>query len=245
MSTDRHIVTFKKNAQAEKRLICVPYAGGTAAYYRPWLAHLPLATELQVVELPGRIHMKEEAASDMDSLVDTIYSEVAALTDVPYVFFGHSLGSAVAYELTRRLQSDGRRLPDALFVSSRRAPHLPLAEAPISSLDSAAFIEIVQALYENGIPQQIVEEKEILELFLPILRADIKVNETYQREVDSMLDTPVTLFYGTTDASLSLEDLEAWKAVTSGPFEMLPFEGGHFFLTQHRERLISEILKRR
>ena len=94
---------------ARLRLICLPFAGGGAAAYRPWLKHLPSDIEMCLVQLPGReTRMRETPYTRLDELVTDLVPALEPFLDRPYALFGHSMGALTAYELTRRLKQDPR-----------------------------------------------------------------------------------------------------------------------------------------
>lgn len=238
----KHIQTYLNIENPKKRIFCFPFAGAGAAIYRLWTQLLPSDTALVAIELPGRVQLREKPAQDMKELIDVIYSEILPLLDLPFAFFGHSYGSVVAYELTRRLLEEKKALPDHLFVSSRRAPHIPPDSGRVfSHLSDSEFIREIQVSY-GAIPAAVLNEQSLLNLFLPVLKEDIRVNEQYLGSIDPPLTIPVTFYYGSEDKSVSLSELEKWQEVTTGPFRLKTFPGGHFYIDTARESLIEDIV---
>jgi medium-chain acyl-[acyl-carrier-protein] hydrolase len=235
-----YIVRFQEKEQAHARLFCVPYAGATAACYRPWAALVKESTEICAVEIPGRFHLREQPAGNMQALVDAIYPQILPLLDRPFAFFGHSFGSIIAYEVVKRLQQEHKKMPVGLFVSSRRAPQLPSRFRKASTLTDPEFIDEMQNM-DNAIPQAVLKEKELLKLLLPILKEDIGINETYIGGLDPLLAIPVCAYYGTQDNTITPQEVEDWKAVTASTFSCNKFEGGHFFIDQEKGHIISDI----
>ncbi len=235
-----YLTVFDKRAEATSRLLCVPYAGASAAVYRQWAKLVPQACELGVLDLPGRVYMKRPPATSMEALVEELYPALLTLLDKPFILFGHSFGSAVAYELAARLQKEGRRLPDKLVASCRRAPQIPSRVPPVRGLTDAEFLQAVLQRY-SAIPEAILKEKELLAMLLPILRADIVLNEEYCARLGEKLRVPVTLLYGVDDKTATLADLQEWAAVTSADFQIRAFPGGHFFIDSSLRELIDVI----
>ncbi|HEY4129001.1 MAG TPA: alpha/beta fold hydrolase, partial [Gemmatimonadaceae bacterium] len=86
------------------RLICFPSAGAGASVFGRWAEHLPPDVDLWTLQLPGREARRNEALlSDIHDIADRLAPLVEPLLDVPFAFFGHSMGALIAYELTRRL----------------------------------------------------------------------------------------------------------------------------------------------
>ena len=156
----------------------------------------------------------------------------------PFAFFGHSLGARVGFELARSLRRQGRSLPAHLFVSACPAPQLPLGR-PIHMLPKGALLAELQR--RNGIPQVVLAQPELLDLLLPLLRADLMVVETAVYRSEPALDCAITAFGGIEDPIVSREALEGWGEQTSGPFNTAFFAGGHFFLRTAEGQLLQAI----
>jgi medium-chain acyl-[acyl-carrier-protein] hydrolase len=220
------------------RLFCLPHAGGGATEYRGWSRALPETVEIRPVLLPGReVRFSEDRFTDIDLLVDAIVEQWQPLLDLPFVVFGHSMGTLLAFECVRRLQSAGAAMPLWLLLSGRRAPDCPSDTHPLHGLPDDEFIDQLHRIYK-GIPEELLDNPEILEIFLPTLRADIAVVESYRyREMDP-LDCPLTVFAGADDTSVSWQQLLAWKRQTRGQFSAQIFPGGHFY---PREPLLRSI----
>jgi surfactin synthase thioesterase subunit len=159
--------------------------------------------------------------------------------ETPVALFGHSLGALLSFEFARKLRSMNIR-PVHLFVSGRAAPQLPDPEAPISHLPTREFVDAVLRRYQ-GIPDEILHDTEMLNLWLPALRADIMMNETYQYTAEPLLDFPISSFGGIQDASASPEELAAWRDQTSCTFRLKMFPGDHFFIDSARVALLQVI----
>lgn len=237
------IIKHEPRADATHRLFCFPFGGGSAATYRPWNAHLPAYIECCAVELPGRLPTRTSPLSDTLQVVDAIYPEMLEEFDRPFILFAHSFGSIIAYELSRRLQRDGKTMPQHLMVSSRRAPQVERLLTPTYELPDDEFIEAMQTQYD-AIPEAVLNEPDLMSLLLPILRADITLNETYLASVEPKLSIPVTVYYGDQDKTSHVETLEQWREVTTGPFELKSFPSGHFFIDTFREAVVSDIVSK-
>ena len=216
------------------RLFCIPYAGGGAQIYRTYGQALPADVEVCAIQLPGREkRFLEPALECVDAIADQLAPVIGEKLDLPYAIFGHSLGALVGFELVRRLRNAGRPLPVRLFASGHRAPHLPDPDPPIHHLPDAEFIEELREL--NGTPEAVLESSELLELVLPMLRADFAAAETYLYRSDAPLSCPITALGGTDDDKVSPEALQGWGEHTSGGFEFHLFEGDHFFIHQRHD----------
>jgi len=127
----------RPKADAAIRLFCFHYAGGSASIFRQWPQGLP-TVEVCVVQQPGRAtRIGEAAAEHSGPLLETLSREIEPLLDRPFAFFGHSMGALVAFELSRAVRARTGRAPAHLFVSGRRAPHLPSRRPALAALLSA------------------------------------------------------------------------------------------------------------
>ncbi len=222
------------------RLFCFPYAGGSASAFRGWAEKLPDGVELCSVQPPGRERrMAEPAFTHMEPLVEELARVLEPVLDVPYAFFGHSMGAKVAYELARRLRRQSRALPRLMLLSGSRAPHMPSDEDPIHPLPDDELVDELHRL--GGTPKEVLDNDELMRLLLPLLRADFELNETYEHQPENPFDVPVAAYGGLDDEECPPETIEGWKQFTQGPFRRRMFEGGHFFLHEVPDELLREI----
>jgi medium-chain acyl-[acyl-carrier-protein] hydrolase len=164
----------------------------------------------------------------MEPMVDAMARELRPWLDTPYVVFGHSMGALLAFEWVRKLQRSGHPMPAWLFLSGHRAPDMPGDTRLLHSLSDREFVAELTRLY-RGIPDGLLLEAEFMEVFLPILRADIAVVESYRFQEDEPLDCPITVFAGSQDTNVSWDQLLAWKRQTRRRFAAQIFPGGHFY----------------
>jgi len=199
--------------------------------FNVWKRSLPGFIEVCPILLPGReVRLSEPSLTDSVELIDQIASALGNHLDKPYAIFGHSMGALLALELAQTLRSRGLREPSFLFVSGRNASHLPLEQRFLHQLPDDQFLAELDTRY-GGLPQEILTNPELLELYLPILRADLKLLETHTHRERSPLDCPIAAFAGTDDRNVSAAGLAAWAEHTSASFETRRFEGGHFYLS--------------
>ena len=227
---------------ARVRLICMPYAGGGAAAWHPWLALLPDWVELGMVLLPGREgRLREQPCKRMACAIDALAPAMLDLTDRPYALFGHSMGALMAFALARALHATGAPPPAWLFVSGRRAPQLAEPEALIHTLEDGPFVGALIRRY-NAIPRALLEDVELLRVFLPALRADLELLETYTYAPAPLLNTPIMALGGVDDSRATLPELAAWQSQTACTFRMIQFAGGHFYINDARTALVQTLI---
>lgn len=228
-------------AQARARLFCFPYAGVGAAVYRLWPAGLPEELEVCAVQLPGRANrLHEPALASIPALVDALVPALVPHLDIPFAFFGHSMGAVLAYEVARVLHSCGGPLPKHLVVSGRRPPHVPNPDPPLHVLPDAQFVAEIELRY-GGIPPEVKAEPDLMELLLPCLRADVEALETFQPPQRPALPMPITAFGGVHDRLVPKSHLEAWRGETHGTFWVRVFPGDHFYLDPCRAEVLADL----
>jgi medium-chain acyl-[acyl-carrier-protein] hydrolase len=222
------------------RLFCFPYAGGGTQIYRQWAKTLPDDVEVCAVQLPGRERRyAEPPIHSIASATDALSLALRPYLDLPFALFGHSMGAVLAYEVARRFLTETGREPDHLFVSGHRAPHLPTRKKSLHRLPDDDFVTGIRAM--NGTPAEVFEYPELIELLLPMLRADFELVETYAELVGPRLSCPVIAMGGDADPDVLPEDLAAWRMVTRGPFRTLLFGGDHFFVNTARVPLLETL----
>lgn len=226
---------------ARARLICFSYAGGGASAFREWSAGLPTGLEVCAVQLPGReSRLRETALRSVPAVVEGVVEALVPLLDVPFALFGHSMGAVIAAEVARKLEARGEPMPGHLFVSARRPPHLPASETALHGLSDDAFIAEVNRRY-GGIPRALLAERELLDLLLPTLRADLTALETFLPRQRPPMAIPVTAFGGSDDAMTPRAHLDAWRDETTAAFRVRIFAGGHFYLDPRRTDVLADV----
>ncbi|MBI3243493.1 MAG: thioesterase [Chloroflexi bacterium] len=227
--------------QARLRLFCFPFAGGGVAVFRGWAQALPPDVEACYVQLPGRdSRLREPLHNRLLSLVDVLAEAMLPYLDKPFAFFGHSLGALLSFELARVLRKRRGLNPAHLFVSARRAPQLPDPLPPIHPLPEAEFIAALRQRYD-GLSLAFLQEPELVQIFLPVLRADLAMVETYNCQPDDPLACPISAFGGLKDGTVKQEALAAWRAQTQNVFAMEMFPGNHFFLQNDQALLLKSL----
>jgi surfactin synthase thioesterase subunit len=233
-----------RRARAEQdrlRLFCFPYAGSGSAIYRGWAAAITQAIEVWPVALPGREHrLAESPIDDIRLLAAAVGDELSRVLEPPFALFGHSMGALLAFELARHLRRQGRPGPRCLIVSAHRAPHLPDQQDRIHDKPTSEFLEELRQL--NGTSAGVLGDRELVELLLPVLRADFKAAETYRYAEEPPLRCPIVAYGGTRDGMIPEAQIAAWRAHTDGGFAQRMFDGDHFYIQTRREELIAQLV---
>lgn len=236
MTADRWIRRFHEGAPGAPRLVCFPYAGGSASYYFGVSAALRPAIEVLAVQYPGRQdRLDEPVIEDIELLAERVAAALADGAGRPTAFFGHSMGALVAYEVARRWERQGTG-PTHLYASGRRAPSLPGDDDAYPHGDAALVAEVTAL---GGPSTDLLAEPDLAELLLPSIRGDYAALERYRHRPGPPLRCPVTVLTGDADPKVSLAEARGWAAHTTGRFELRVFPGGHFYLGEQVPRVLD------
>jgi surfactin synthase thioesterase subunit len=205
-----------------------------------WGERLKPEIEVWAAQPRGRgMRFKEVPCVSVPEMVDdyltVLRPALSASPEVPFVFYGHSLGGVVAFEVTRRLEAEGLPTPRHLFIGASAPPKLGLIHPRILHLPDDEFVSAVQERYA-GIPAAVLSEPELMELLLPVLKADFAAYENYDHAQATPVHCPVTVFAGRDDWGISPEMLGQWVHHTTDEFEIHTVAGEHFFLTVPESR---------
>jgi medium-chain acyl-[acyl-carrier-protein] hydrolase len=224
------------------KLFCFPYAGGAASAYSQWRQYLDPNIEIRAIELAARgRRMRQPNYNSIDDAVDDVYNIIKdELIQGPYALFGHSMGSMIAIELPYKIKKNNLPGPIHIFFSGRSAPQVSREnKRRLHHLPDKEFKQ--QLLEMGGTPKEFFEHPELLEVFLPLLKSDFRLTETYiHPQKDAPLDCDITVLWGKQDED-SVDEVDAWRVHTKGNFDIHAFEGGHFFIHEETQRVINII----
>jgi len=234
----------KTPGTAEKtQIYFFPFAGASFYSYNglikemtaPWL-------KVKALELPGRgKKTKEPLLSDINDMADYFFNQIKETLSVPYAFYGHSLGSILAYEVTLKIIDNHIAPPARLFVSGRGGPCVPPKDKDIGTLSREEFHAKLKEY--GGTPDEVLREKELMDFLEPLLRADFMAAGNYAPEKNRKIPIPVTVFNGTLD-NVTREDAFKWQEITDTPITFKEFNGGHFFIFDHSKAVWDSIVLR-
>ncbi|MFF7352807.1 MULTISPECIES: thioesterase II family protein [Streptomyces] len=229
---DEWIRRFHHAPDAPARLLCFPHAGGAAAAYHALSAAVAGPLEPSVVQYPGRHdRLTEPFAERIDQVVDAVLDALPAdPAGRPLALFGHSMGALMAFETARALQARGRT-PAALFVSGRGGPSLPLVTRWTGVPSDDDLLAELRLL--AGTDDSLLVDPMLLELALPVLRADYAMLSAYSYRPGARLRCPVVALTGDADPRVPVAEVPAWQRETEGAFTTHVLPGGHFYLDDH------------
>ncbi|HEU4889422.1 MAG TPA: alpha/beta fold hydrolase [Thermoanaerobaculia bacterium] len=222
-------------------VFCLPFAGGGASFYHPWAQLAPKSFSMIAVQPPGREdRLFERSFERMPDLVAATADALIPFLHSPYALFGHSMGGMLAYELAQELRRRNAPLPMHLFVSGAPAPHVAGQIPPIYHLPEPQLLDEIRRRY-RGLPDEVLQSRELLDLLLPRLRADLAVTGTYVYRDSPPLTCPITAFGGEDDETVTPAMIAAWREHTVTSFRSEMFPGGHFFVSNVASRIIAAL----
>lgn len=227
----------------EKKVIlfCFPYAGGGASVFRTWQEKIGKDIKIIPAHYPGHEErIMEKPFESMDDLVLNIYKEISELQEQPFYLFGHSVGSRIAYEVAVKCEENEQKNLQGIIVSAGLAPNR-IEPRPIYNLPDELFFKEISKYSRT--PMEIFKNKDLWNIFSPMLRADFKIADTYCDKKYRTIDIPVLALRGTLDPEISLKDLKEWKAYTTSKFHYTDIEGEHLFIDTNTDKVLEVIKK--
>ncbi|MBN2419957.1 MAG: thioesterase [Deltaproteobacteria bacterium] len=242
MYSTKWITCPKKQPDAKMRLFCFPYAGGGTSVFYNWPHNITTDIEVCMIKMAGReVRFNEPPYRRIPKLVEDLAPAILPFLDKPFLFFGHSLGAHISFYLTHHLRRYNLPCPMHMFISGARAPHLtePAPDALHYRMEDKKFIDKLIKL--GGMSDEVLRDKEILNIVLPILRADIELLNTMEYTDEEPLSCGITVFCGEFDKRVSREDAEAWSRHTNHDFRLTMIAGKHLFINTHQAQIIELI----
>lgn len=237
------------NSLEKTTIIAIPFTGGNAYSYRLIEQQLSEKNSWVTLELPGRgSRISESLIEDLDNMVNDLFAQITKLVteNKKYILYGHSLGGILGYELIKKLTLNNIFLPESLVVSGRGAPNT-ITKIRRSELSYDEFWKNVYNL--GGLQKEIIRNKELLELYYPILKADFKVEENYNCLVPiKKISPPISIIIGEDDmdqkknGEWSLTDIKKWKDFSMSGCKINFLPGNHFFIFDHPKKIVDFIM---
>jgi surfactin synthase thioesterase subunit len=231
--------SLNKTNSTNVRLFVFPHGGGSPAQYKYWCKMLSEKIDIYFASIPGRgTRFIEEPLQDIAHVVSHMNKEIKPLLGKYNVFFGHSLGALISYKLAKSLSDDGLEAPDELIISAKNAPHVINTNPLISNLDDNSFLNSLREY--GGTPLEIIDNEELMELQLPMLRADFHMSENYIYRRSLPLPCKIHVFGAKNDPFTTEQGLKEWAQHSSyDEQKMQLFEGDHFYFHNEQEAFFS------
>ncbi|WP_394825374.1 thioesterase II family protein [Pendulispora albinea] len=235
-SSRRSIVTFGSLGSPVMRLFCFPFAGGSSVSFKNWSESIP-RTAISAIELPGRGRLfGVPPLRRLSQVVDYAVDAIDVRIDMPFALYGHNMGAVAALEAARALARRGKRA-SCLIVSGSAAPHVPSRRrCPMYLLSRNELVDALQQL--DTLPDGLVSKPDILDAFLPTIRADLEALETWEGDITD-IRVPIHAIGGKDDPHVSWGDLLEWGRYTSTYFNIRQVAGGHSFIKSHEDYFLA------
>jgi medium-chain acyl-[acyl-carrier-protein] hydrolase len=233
-------IKLQHSGEAKVRLFLFHYAGGGASIFRGWEKHFGKDVDVFAVQSPGRENRySAQPIACLPTKIAQLRAEIEPYLDIPCIFVGHSMGGLIAFELARVLQEREDHRLAHVVLSAVRAPHLPRIKPTMTGLSHEQFIDEIK-MYSRT-PHDILDNRDIMETFMPMLRADFTLSESRVFDAGRKLSVPATVFSGIGDDAVPIEDAPAWSCLTTHRPDHVTFDGGHFFIHADNAKFVAEV----
>lgn len=220
-------------------LVCFSYAGGNSAVFAPLRAAVPAWLRVRAIDLPGHgRRFSEPLQTDRKELVRQLARELSTQLTGPYALFGHSLGGLIAFELAHAFAALELPAPLALFVSATDSPSTRDVRRFAGYETDEGTLAILKRL--GGTPPEALANPELMELMLPIMRADCALCAAPVQDPRPRLRVPLRVFVGARDA-IARDGFAAWENETESGFALETFDGDHFFIRTHAADIAARV----
>lgn len=234
-------------SSAGRQIIMFPFLGGFGASYNRLAHELSGDWDVWTVNPPGHGPSTEPPIRRLADMVDCYLENLRAVLRPDAVFFGHSMGGVIAYQVLTAMAGDAAfrdRQPTDLVVSAARAPR-QLQVAGTATLPERALLR--HLLGFGAIPEEVAADRSLIEMFLPAFRADYQVLTEAQRQPVVRLDIPTRLILGERDPQTPEGTAAAWQDYFESPIRVhvLPDEEHMFVLTavEPVDRILSDLTR--
>lgn len=225
------------------RLYCFPHAGGSSISFMPWKKRIDRRIELYPVDIPVTLGPKESLPlSSISTVVEKLSDSLSNHDGIQFSFFGHSLGGLIAFELARSLKKRGLMQPSNIIISGCESPRKHMSSGSVHLLDDHDLIEFIKSF--NGITDEIINDKRIMHMLLPKIRADFSLAQSYLYMPSDKIDSDLVILSGREDVRSGDDFLLEWQLETSGKCDFNYFRGDHFFINENLSDIIKLINKK-
>ncbi len=229
---DPAVIRPLNRSTADRTLVCLGFCGGGTGTYRQWAQHMPEDTDLALICYPGREgRFADDFPESWESMAADAASLVLRAADRPYVLFGHSMGGWMAFDVATRIERDHGPLPELLIVSSCNAPDRGVTERDRFPHIEDTDDELVQWMLSTGgaLPDYAITDPDLHEIAIELMRADVRVRDSFVPTPGLRTRLPVQVLYGADDTVIAPDVALRWKSVAAGDLHIDRLPGGHFY----------------
>lgn len=217
--------------------VVFPHAGGAAAAYRALAkAFSDNGIDTYVVQYPQRAdRLRHPAAATIGDLAADLYDAGPWDRLGTLHLFGHCMGAVVAFEFARVAERHGVKVR-TLWASAGQAPSTVAEGSPLPSTDRDVLADMVDL---GGTDPRLLEDEDFVELLVMAVRADYRALSGYRCGPDEQISADIHALRGDRDHRISPQWSQRWSSHTTGRFELSTFQGGHFYLDEHRDAVAA------
>lgn len=226
------------------RLFCFHHAGGGPSSFLGWRDRLGPRVEVRPLTFAGR-------GTDLSSTAAALNETIGRHDDVPFAFYGHSMGALVAYHVARLRAALRLPAPLLLAVGASAAPDVPGPIAGLARLPDAELLAVLARI--GGWTRPAHFTPQWADLALTRIRADLALwtNEQARQGATpassllnapvAALDCPIEAFAGLHDPLVPMHAVNAWHRHTAGSWRLHRITGGHFFTRDPRGAFFTRL----
>ncbi|MGG4267116.1 thioesterase II family protein [Peribacillus simplex] len=222
-----------------KKLICFAYAGGSSVIYQSWVSDIDF--EVVPFDIPGRgTRMNEPLYTDINDLIENLLTELVESVihkNDELFLFGYSMGALIAFEVAKRLEQISPKQVKHVFVAAKGSPCTTDWMEKYSDLEEQELLN--KLLKKGGITKEFIDSRELIDIFLPIIRADYQLIEGYCCDYKK-ISIPITVLFGSED-TFSKQEILGWKNHSISLVNFREFVGDHFFIRNNQQSILSFI----
>ena len=219
-------------------MFCLPYAGGNASFFNRWKGKLDSNITLVPIEYKGHgVRMGERLIEDVSEMIEDICCCILDKKHAgPFALFGYSMGAKLCVMTAARLFELTGEQPEMMFLCASTPPHI---------LDDNFGWENDDKLTKRlsqygGMPSEVLQSKELCDLFFPIIKADFSLCSKIRFTLDKpMCDYDLFVLYSPVDDPN--KKMEQWRAYTTAECRFLEFDGTHFFIKEYENEILMLI----
>ncbi|RPF22276.1 thioesterase II family protein [Myceligenerans xiligouense] len=214
-----------------RQIVMFPFLGGFGASFNGLTGTLEEDWDVWTVNPPGHGSSTLPPVHRLDDLVDLYLGNLRDVLKPGAVFFGHSMGSVVAYHVLLAMAADagfaGRRPTDLVLSASAAPRHLP-----VQGYGALPEDELIRHLRSFGtFPEEVVQDADLMAMLVPAFRADYQVLEDARRRPVTLLDVRTRLILGALDSQTPAGSTEAWQDYLAAPIRHhLLADQGHMYV---------------
>lgn len=228
-----------KESTSDTCLICLPFVGAYWAAFTPVTRNLKGDFTILSVTPPGHAGDTNPALDSIEDMADLYLQALEPYLNKQLIFLGYSLGGLVTHCMLRKLKEQNRKIMATVVIAASVPPHLIQEAQEITGMNNDQIIKFFHSI--GGIPDVLLQERELLERFIPVIKADYKAFETYRAEIEKF-DHPAFLLYGKRDNFISYQKFTQWETYFENTPVIHHLEGGHLFIRDSADQL-TEIVQ--